>query len=589
LEGTLMRRLLTAAFAFVIVAPAAPAQESQTVPLGTRVYDVFELSPAEPVHVSTVLVPGAAEMVIDVHTRALPVGVEVRDPAGVLVDPASYTQLSLGPADVPPLGALFFEEGLHVQVAVTSPMAGPWTVRATLPAGSPATFASVTAFMAGGLGVSAVASRATYFAGDTAVIGVLAFDGTTPVVSAAVTANVYQEGAEGSPIVVTLLDDGVEPDVAAGDGLYSAQLASLPVGHYLVEALLVSGSRQATAGTDFEVAPRLARFTGVVSDAGVDTNADGLFEHVALQLEVEVETPGHYAITAVLRSGAATLVAGTQSALPEGTLSLDVAFTADAIRKFLAADGPYAIAEVVLTRLGDAVLGERVADRRSDLGSTQAYTLSQLQRPITIVRPGLTDAGVDMDADGLFDYLRVSFDVDTRQPGGYTWTGDLRASDGTILGVASGQGFLDAGVTRVDFLFPGLPIGESGQDGPYVVGNVAVYGPPNAATVVDELGRTQPYLVSQFEGSQVTFAQLVAAVEAVPITSGHPSATVLRKVLLVTVKAAQFVAEHGHPQVAEVLLNVFIRQVEGLRDHGRIAPADAARLIDLAARLIGQL
>src|SRR4029453_5376607 len=101
-----------------------------------------------------------------------------------------------------------------------------------------------------------------YFAGDTAVIAVLAFDGTAPVTGATVTANVYQEGGESSPMVVSLLDDGVEPDTASGDGLYTAQLASMPIGHYLVEAALQSGARHATAGTDFDVPPRLARASG---------------------------------------------------------------------------------------------------------------------------------------------------------------------------------------------------------------------------------------------------------------------------------------------------------------------------------------
>ena len=83
--------------------------------------------------------------------------------------------------------------------------------------------------------------------------------------------------------------------------------------------------------------------------------------------------------------------------------------------------------------------------------------------------------------DGLFDLLPVSFAVDTLRAGFYTWTGDLRAPDGTVLGVASGRGFLSAGVTSVGFTFQGQPIGASGLDGPYTVGNAAVYGPFGAA------------------------------------------------------------------------------------------------------------
>jgi hypothetical protein len=587
-----MRRTLTAAAILSVLASAAVAQDSQRVPLGTRIYDVFELTPSNTVHVSTLDVPGGGEMVIDVHTPALPVGVEVRTPTGVLLDPAGYSHLTLGAADVPPLGAVLFEEGLHVQLSIPNPAAGAWTVRVTLPPTSPATFGSVTAFLAGGLGVSAVASRTTYFAGDTAVLAVIAFDGTAPVVGATVTANVYHEGAEGSPIVVTLLDDGVEPDAAPGDGLYTAALASLPAGHYLVEGVLQSGARRATAGTDFEVAPRLARFTGGISDQGVDTNGDGLFEHIALNIDVEVDEPGTYTLTGVIRTGGTNaLVGGGEAVLAAGPSTVALTFGADAIRKFLDADGPYAITDVVLTRLGDATLGERVADRRASFGDTQPYTLSQLQRPITLIPPGLTAEGIDTDADGLFDLLKVSFEVDTRQFGSYTWTGDLRAPDGTVLGVASGSGILNAGITTVDFSFPGQPIGESGQNGPYLVSNVAVYGPPEAAAIQDELGHTPPFLVTQFEGSvvPVTFGQLIAAVQAVPITNGFPPAPIIRKALLLTVGLAQKAEMLGHPQLAQLFLTGFIHEVQLLAAHHRIAAADAAKLIDMATRLIAQL
>ena len=69
-------------------------------------------------------------------------------------------------------------------------------------------------------------------------VAVIAFDGATPVTGATATVNVYQEGGEGTPIVLFALDDGVSPDAAPGDGLYSTQMAAFPAGQYLVEAVL---------------------------------------------------------------------------------------------------------------------------------------------------------------------------------------------------------------------------------------------------------------------------------------------------------------------------------------------------------------
>jgi hypothetical protein len=585
-------RALAASALLATLAATAGAQTAREVPLANRVYDAFEVTAAAPVYTYNLDVPDAAEVVLDVHTPAGAVDVEVRNPLGAVVPPASFTVLTLGPDDVPPLGGALFEEGRHVQLVLTNPPTGVWTVRATLPAGSPDVYGSLTAIMTGGLGVSALTSRPDYAVGDTVTLGVVAFDASGPVAGASVTANVYQEGQEDSPTVVTLVDDGNPPDAQADDGLYSARLALLPAGSYLVEAVLQSGPRRAVAGTSFEVEARLARFSGTATDGGVDTNGDGLFDHVALSLGVEVDDPGSYSVHARLSAaGGRTLSAGTQQVLGPGTAAVAVPFGASAIKTFLAADGPWTIDEAVLTRLDDTGIPVRVADVRRGLGLTGPYLLAQLQRPITVIPLALADVGLDTDADGLFDFLRVRFDIDTRQAGAYTWTGDLRAADGTVLGVASGSAFLDAGVNTVEFLFPGLPIGQSGQNGPYTVGNVAAYGPPNAAAVVDELGSTQPYAVTQFEGSvqPATFAQLIQAVQTVPISSGFPPAQVLRKVLLLTVQLARLSAETGHTQAALALLSVFVDEVEFLESRHRIAPADADRLVELAERLADQL
>lgn len=585
-----MRAPLTSLL-LAFVASAAVAQ-TREVPLANRVYEPFEVTAAVPAYTYNLDVSDAAEVVLDVHTPAGAVDVVVRNPSGAVVPAASFSVLTLGPNDVPPLGAALFEAGRHVQLVLTNPPAGVWTVRVALPAGAPDTYGTITAVMTGGLGATVVSSRPEYAVGDTVTLGLVAFDASGPVTGASAVANVYQEGQEDSPTEVTLFDDGNPPDAQAGDGLYSARVTLLPAGSYLVEAVLQSGPRRAVAGTSFEVEARLARFTGTASDAGTDTNGDGLFEHVALSLGVSVDEAGPYSVHARLAGAdGRTLSAGASAVLAQGDGTVAVPFDAAAIKTFLAQPGPWTIEEAVLTRLDDTGVPVRVADVRRNLGLTGAYTLAQLQRPITVIPARLEDAGLDTDGDGLFDLLRVRFDVDTRQAGAYTWTGDLRAPDGAVLGVASGSAFLDAGVTTVEFLFPGEPIGRSGQNGPYTVGNVAAYGPPNAAAVVDELGPTQPYAVTQFEGSvqPATFAELLQAVKTVPISSGFPSASALRAVLRITVELARLAAATGHEPAALALLGAFVDEVRFLEDRHRIAPADADRLVDLAERLAGQL
>ena len=582
-------RTLTILLALLLaLAGTAAAEDAQTLSLGQRSYGVFELTPAEPVHTHTFRVGAATRLVIDVRSATSVVDLGVTDGAGSPRDPASFERFAVTEEETPALGALLLEPGQHVQAAISSPAPGTWTVRVALPAGSAATLGSITTVATGGLGIAATTSRPVYEAGQPATLSLLAFNGTAPVTGATVTANLYQTGGESSPIAITLLDDGEDPDTQVGDGIYTASVAGLVTGHYLAEVVLVAGSDRFTAGADFEVVAPSAQFAGTVSDAGADTSGDGLFDLVRVSFGVTVTAPGSYEVLAELRSaGGASLRAGARAVLAAGTQSVAVPFAAADLRRYLAADGPWQIRDARLVTVPSSpTVAGLMADRVDDFGLTGAYTLAQLQRPVTLILAGITEDGIDDDGDGLFDRLRVGFQVDTLRAGFYTWTGDLRAPDGTVLGVANSQGFLDQGVRSLVFSFAGQPIGAAGKDGPYVVGNVAVYGPFNAAAVTDEVGRTRAYAAAQFEGGQVTFARLVEEVTQLVITGpgGIPRAQGIRTSLLQKARNAWERAEAGQDQAAANLLDAFAREVEAQTGQ-HIAPADAERLVSLAMQL----
>ena len=65
----------------------------------------------------------------------------------------------------------------------------------------------------------------------------------------------------------------------------------------------------------------------------------------------------------------------------------------------------------------DGIATGVVADRIDDLGLTGAYSLTQLQRPVTQIVAGMTERGVDTNGNGLFDLLQTTFQVDTLRAG----------------------------------------------------------------------------------------------------------------------------------------------------------------------------
>jgi PKD repeat protein len=142
-----------------------------------------------------------------------------------------------------------------------------------------------------------------------------------------------------------------------------------------------------------------------------------------------------------------------------------------------------------------------MADRRIDLGSTQPYQLQQFQRPLTLILDSLTESAEDIDGNGKFDVLKVVLLADVLQTGAYTWSGSVKAPDGTTLATAGSSGILNSvGIYNLALSFEGAAIGAAGINGPYTISNFGIYGPPNAEALKLKVGQTAGYTASQFEG-----------------------------------------------------------------------------------------
>ena len=484
------------------------AQQDMSIPPGNRTTTIYNLAPAiSPQQLSFEVYSDTTLMIIDIHTSVSPDNVTIVGPSGISVPSSDIDSFTIGAIEAPlPLvgAALFFEgvtEGEHAKARINNPEAGTWQVNISLPAGS-ITAGDVRVTQTGTLRMSTNVTRPTYSVADPVVITVEALNSGTPVSVAKIMAKVYQQESKLSSQTISLHDDGVIPDTQAGDGLYAGQFSGLSPGYYKVDTFFQYGDSKRGSGTYFEVIPILGVLTDNVSDAGVDTNADGLFERIDVDFEVDINMPGTYSLTAELILGEKSLLKGTQFELLSGLNTLSISFLEKDIKKYLNGDGPYEISDVRLIRNANADLTQRtrMADRRTDLGFTQAYQLQQLQRPLTILLEGITESALDTNGNGKFDVLNVVFQMDILHPGRYTWSGSLMSADGNMLVTASSSATLnEVGLVNLSLSFDGEAIGSTGVDGPYGVGNIGIYGPPNAAALKLKMGKTSGYTCDQFE------------------------------------------------------------------------------------------
>ena len=479
------------------------AQRDLSTPLSMEITKIIQLAPVRsPQQIPFDVNSSTTEMTIDIHTTVDPDLVDIVDPSGISILSSGLDKSNEGVSGLLYLLMGFITEEDHEQVKINNPAAGTWFVNIMPSADSSATgWISIT--QRGTLLVRADVSRLTYSAGDPVVISVEAFDSGSAVLGADVVANVYQQESKLSTQTIVLHDDGATPDTHKNDGLYTGQISDLPLGYYRVDAVFQHDASRIESHTNFQVAPLLGVITNHVTDTGVDTNADGLFERIDVNFEVDINMPGIYSLTAELKHGEKTILKGAELELSSGLNTLSISFLEKDIKKYLNGDGPYEISDVRLIRNASAGLTQRtrMADRRSDLGFTQAYQLQQLQRPLTMLLDGVTESALDTNGNGKYDVLNVEFQVDILQPGRYTWSGSLMSADGNMLVTASSSATLNKiGLVNLSLSFDGEAIGSEGVNGPYGVGNIGIYGPPNAAALKLKMGKTSGYTCDQFEG-----------------------------------------------------------------------------------------
>lgn len=485
-----------------------------TITLGPGQTEIRRLGPDVPSTTAVFPIDDADRIVVSIIASAEGLTTSILGPAAEVLDPTTIG--SYGGTFFAfegweePTGFLIFPasiRGHHYDYEFPSLGPGLYTVNLSVyppPMDDIAVVAQVLTDSA--LGASLFATETTLVQGQTSVLVAALFDGTTPITGA--TVGVWLKPPTGSASTFVLLDNGVHPDTAAADGLYSGMFTAAQVGEYMALATMtglsngnVPFSRQGAATVDV-VAPS-ATYTGAsFTDQGVDTNGNGKFERLRIDRPVSVTAAGDYIFTVTLETALGKeLRAYGRQTLSAGAQVASAYVEAPAI---LAAgeDGPYTIRAAELLYVGPN--GAVPADRLyGGTQQTQAYLLSQFERPPIVFTGVTSDRGIDTDSDGDFDLLEVKVQVRVTLTGTYRYVVSLEnGCEGVIESLRGEQQISSGAVQDLVLNFAGARIGARGMDGPYLVRNLFFTGPmgPNATSIsLGMVGETQAYAGSQFD------------------------------------------------------------------------------------------
>ncbi len=202
------------------------------------------------------------------------------------------------------------------------------------------------------------------------------------------------------------------------------------------------------------------------SDNGLDTDLppDGLFDHLVVNVSINVTQPGDFVLVSELRDNAGIIYitdAFNFTWLDVGVHVVPLWYTGYAIR-LSGIDGPYVV------NMG--LLNDTFAMIDSGSYLTGPYLAQDFQTTPAGLLPPHSDHGMDTDSDTLFNFLVIDVAVDVSEAGFYDVGAALLDGTGMIfIDFESNYTYLDVGLQTVVLRYRGYVIYSAGVDGPYRV------------------------------------------------------------------------------------------------------------------------
>lgn len=302
-----------------------------------------------------------------------------------------------------------------------------------------------------------------------------------------------------------LMDNGIAPDTAAGDGIYSAAyIQTDQEGRYQMlaqcDATMTPLPFMREAQALATVVAAQVTLAGTITEQVSDTNGNGLYDLLRFNVPVVSASPGAFRAIGELRdSTGRTHFARESVVLGVGAQNVAIEFRGDAIYDG-AVDGPFTLVRIAIAK---DVAGELYPTVDEDpMYSTAPYGYVAFEHnPIEFTGNG-SALGVDTNGNGLFDRLDTRIEVLLAQPGSYAWSARLVEPGGAEVGFASGGSVLTSGLNLLALDFSGATIGTAAFDGPYSVRDVLVLGGSLSQVETGPVFVTPAFLAAEFEAFQ---------------------------------------------------------------------------------------
>jgi len=239
----------------------------------------------------------------------------------------------------------------------------------------------------------------------------------------------------------------------------------------------------------------LPAFSGsltTISDYGLDTDGDSLYNYLRINAEINVTSAGNAIVKGYLYDSNGSVISEAENStyLDTGEHTIILNFDGFTIFKHKT-NGPYLVNLKLEDKEGNLL------DEKNF--TTSAYNYTDFQHLVALTGY-YSDYGRDVDNDGIYDYLTIDVGVFMAKPGHCFIKARLIDVNGEEIVWAENTTWLEAGEQIIQLHFNGSAIYEHGVNGPYYLRDVYVYhtGDPAQSDYVYEAYTTKAYSYLEF-------------------------------------------------------------------------------------------
>lgn len=216
-----------------------------------------------------------------------------------------------------------------------------------------------------------------------------------------------------------------------------------------------------------------ATFTDTYSDFVIDNNMDGYDEFLVINVGIDVTVTGNYTISTFLYDNNNMYVTSAVNLSTFASGHHDVTLSFNGTHIYLSNyNGSFKLVNLYLRNETGYTL-----DYRKEPYTTNFYNYTDFQKPNAYFTGAFMDYGVDVDGNGLFEYIAMVTEINTVSLGNHTIICSLYSGDSseTFIDYATNYTILDIGVSDINLFFGYTKICYSMHTGFFVIKDLRIY------------------------------------------------------------------------------------------------------------------